>query len=127
MGTFAVSIIAAPVGVLETSGDGSSPDQAQMDEETRARDSFLALIAPYLQALPDRPPRRMGNVSRAELLGRGVWSELNHYLLLLEVDIGDPGTEDDLIALLPGGSRVTTIGADFDSLKVWPDGSPAAG
>jgi hypothetical protein len=54
-----------------------------------------------------------------ELLGRDVWSELNRYLLLVTVDIGDPGIEQELLALLPSGTQVSGLG-DFDSLQVWP-------
>jgi hypothetical protein len=36
MATLVISIEVPPIGELEISGDGSSPTDAQMDEETRA-------------------------------------------------------------------------------------------
>jgi hypothetical protein len=118
MGTMAISIVLPPVGELEISGDGSSPTDAQMTEELQARQKFLDLVSPYFASLPKRPPRRSGNVSRVELLGTGVWSRLNHYLVLAEVDIGDPGIDEELSAKLPKGSKVAVVG-DFGSLQVW--------
>ncbi len=118
MATMAITIDLPPVGELETSGDGSSPTDAQMGEEMQARQNFLDLVSPYLASLPNRPPQRMGNVSGVELLGRDVWSQLNHYLLLVTIDIGDPGIDQDLSTRLPQGSRVSVAGA-FDSLQTW--------
>ena len=86
MATLTISIVLPPTGELEKTGDGTSPTQAQMDEEMKARDGFTDIVSPYLKSLPERPPHRAGNVSRVELLGRDVWSELNHYLLLVTVD-----------------------------------------
>ena len=43
-----------------------------------------------------------------------LWSELNHYLLLATVDIGDPGIEQELSALLPHGTQISGLG-DFNS------------
>jgi hypothetical protein len=108
-----------PTGELETSGDGSSPTQAQQDEEMKARQSFIDLVSPYLESLPERPPHRAGNVSEVELLGRDVWSELNHYLLLITIDITDGGIGQDLVALLPPGAQVSVVGV-VDSLREWP-------
>jgi hypothetical protein len=115
--TVAITIDLPPTGELETSGDGTAPTDAQMAEESQARQQFLDLVSPYLESLPKRPPRRSGNVSRVELLGREVWSQLNHYLLLVTVDIGDPRM-DELSALLPEGSQVATIGS-FGFLRDW--------
>ena len=120
MATLAISIDMPPTGELETSGDGTSPTDAQMAEETHARENFLDIVSSYLKSLPKRPPRRAGNVSRVELLGRGVWSQLNHYLLLVTVDIGNAGIDQDLSALLPRGSHVAVVGA-FNSLQTWPE------
>lgn len=120
MATLAISIVLPPTGELETTGDGSSPTQAQMDEEMKARSAFVNTVSPYLKSLPERSPHRAGNVSRVELLGRDVWSELNHYLLLATVDIGDPGIEQELSALLPHGTQISGLG-DFNSLQEWPE------
>jgi hypothetical protein len=124
MATLAISIDLPPVGELEISGDGSSPTDAQMAEETQVRQKFLDLVAPYFESLPKRPPHAQGNVSRVELLGRGVWSQLNHYLLLVTVDIGETGIDKELSAKLPAGSKVSVVGT-FDSLQTWPKGRPA--
>ena len=120
MATLAISLVLPPTGELETTGDGTSPTQAQMDEEMEARRNFIDTVSPYLKSLPERPPHRAGNVSRVELLGRDVWSQLNRYLLLVTVDIGDPGIERELSAFLPQGTQVSSLG-DFDSLKEWPE------
>ena len=119
MATLAISIDLPPVGELEISGDGSSPTDAQMAEETQVRQKFLDTVSQYFESLPKRPPHRQGNVSRVELLGRGVWSELNHYLLLVTVDIGETGIDKELSAKLPSGSKVSVVGT-FDSLQIWP-------
>jgi hypothetical protein len=124
MATLAISIDLPPTGELETSGDGSSPTDAQMAEEMKARENFLDTVSSYLESLPNRPPRRAGNVSRVELLGRGVWSQLNHYLLLVTVDIGETGIDQQLLAMLPRGSQVSVVGT-FDSLQTWPEAHSA--
>src|SRR4051794_33281480 len=118
MATLAVSVEMPPSGELETSGNGTSPSDAQMDEEMKARQKFLDLVSPLLGELPNRPPHRQGNISRVELLGRGVWSQLNHYLLLVTVDTGETGLGEELAALLPKGAKVSVIGT-FESLEVW--------
>jgi len=117
--TLAITIDLPPAGELEISGNGSSPTQAQMDEETKARRSFIDLVSPYLESLPARPPRRAGNVSQVELLGRDVWSQLNHYLLLITIDITDGGIGADLAALLPPDAQVSVVGV-VDPLQQWP-------
>ena len=119
MARLTISIVLPPTGELEKTGNGTSPTQAQMDEEMKARSDFIDIVSPYLKSLPERSPHRAGNVSFVELLGRDVWSELNHYLLLVTVDIGDPGVEQELLALLPQGTQVSGLG-DFNSLQVWP-------
>ena|GEM_PF-2221069 len=121
MATLAISIILPPTGELEKTGDGTSPTQAQMDEEMKARRYFIDTVSPYLKSLPERSPHRMGNVSRVELLGCDVWSKLNRYLLLVTVDIGDPGIEQELSALLPPETQISGLGSDFNSLQEWPE------
>lgn len=121
MNELAILVDLPPTGELETSGDGASPTDAQMAEETDARQKFLDLISPYLASLPNRPPRRAGNVSRVELLGADVWSQLNHYLVRITVDIGGGGIAEELSSKLPAGSKVSTVGA-FASLQSWTRG-----
>jgi hypothetical protein len=118
--TLAISIVLPPAGEIETTGDGGSPTQAQMDEELKARSDFIDTVSPYLESLPERSPHRAGNISCVRLLGRDVWSELNHYLLLCAVDIGDPDVEEKLSALLPQGTQVSGLG-DFNALQEWPE------
>ena len=120
MATLAISIDLPPTGELETAGNGISPTQAQMDEETRARQRFVDMVTSYLKSLPRTRPHRAGNVTRVELLGRNVFSQLNHYLLLVTVDIGDPGIEGHLSALLPQGTQISVVG-EFTPVKEWPE------
>ena len=120
MATLAISIDLPPTGELETAGNGISPTQAQMDEETRARQRFVDMVTSYLKSLPRTRPHRSGNVTRVELLGRNVFSQLNHYLLLVTVDIGDPGIEGHLSALLPQGTQISVVG-EFTPVKEWPE------
>jgi hypothetical protein len=122
--TLAISIDLPPTGELETSGNGSSPTDAQMAEEEKARQKFLDTVSPYLASVPKRPLHRQGNVSSIELLGTGVWSQLNHYLLLLDVDIGDPGIDRELLAMLPKGSKVSVVGS-YQPLQTWSTGPTA--
>ena len=116
MPTVVIKIDAPPTGI-EVTGDGTSPTDEQMKEEMDARQAFIDRISSELAALPTRPPHRAGNVSRVELLGTGIWSEMNHYLLLVDVDIGDPRI--DLATLLPEGSESAIIGA-YSPLETWP-------
>jgi hypothetical protein len=122
--TLAISIDLPPTGALETSGNGSLPTDVQMAEEEKARQKFLDTVSPYLAAVPKRPLHRQGNVSSIELLGTGIWSQLNHYLLLVSVDIGDPGIDQELLALLPKGSKVTVVGS-YQPLQTWSPGVTA--
>jgi hypothetical protein len=124
MSDLIVHIDVPAVGELELTGDGSNPTDAQMAEETAARERILDVLRRYLSSLPERPPRRAGNVSRVELLGGNTWSKLNHYAVLVRVDIGDPGLEEELKPILPEGSTILVRGT-FESLEEWP--SPAAG
>ena len=120
MATLAISIDLPPTGELETAGNGTSPTQAQMDEETRARQHFVDMVTSYLKSLLRTPRHRAGNVTRVELLGRNVFSQLNHYLLLVTVDIGDPGIQGHLSALLPQGTQISVVG-EFTPVKEWPE------
>ena len=124
MATLAISVDLPPTGELETIGNGTSPTQSQMDEETKIRQHFVDTVASYLESLPSTPPHRAGNVTRVELLGRNVFSQLNHYLLLVTVDIGDPGIEGHLSALLPHGTRISVVG-EFTPVQEWPEPQPA--
>jgi hypothetical protein len=112
----AIRIDVPPTGI-EVTGEGTNPTDAQMKQEMEARQKFLDQVAPTLAALPSRPLRRAGNVTRVELLGSDVWAHLNHYLLLVSVDIGDPGI--DLASLLPPGSDFAVIG-EYAPLESWP-------
>jgi hypothetical protein len=113
--TVVIRIDMPPRGI-EVTGEGSSPTDEEMDEEKQARQEFIDAIAPTLASLPERPARRAGNVRSVELLGGNVWSELNRYLLLVEVDIGDPGI--DLTSLVPAGGEVSVIGS-YAPLQRW--------
>lgn len=124
MSTLAITIDLPPTGELETSSDGTSPTQDQMDQETQARQNFIDVVSPYLKSLPERPPHRAGNVSHVELLGRDVWSQLNHYLLLITIDIGEACIDQELTALLPPGSQVS-MASVFDPVQEWPEPRPA--
>jgi hypothetical protein len=57
------------------------------------------------------------------LLGANVWTQLNHYLLRLTVDIGGPDL--DLASVLPEGSQFSEIGS-YEPLQSWPS-QPAQG
>ena len=54
--TLAISIDLPPTGELETTGNGTSPTQSQMDEETKTRQHFVDTVASYLESLPRTPP-----------------------------------------------------------------------
>jgi hypothetical protein len=114
----AIRIDVPPEGELETSAQGiASPTGAQVGEETDARQKFLDSISPYFESLPQRPPSRKGNITRVELLGSGMPSQLNRYLLLLTYDLNAPGIEE-LSAKLPPGSQVSVVG-EFDLMQAW--------
>jgi hypothetical protein len=116
MPTVVIKIEAPPTGI-EVTGQGTSPTDEEMKEEMAARQAFLDRVSPELAALTTRPPRRAGNVKAVELRGTDVWSELNHYLLLVDVDIGMPDL--DLATLLPPGSQSAVVGS-YASLQSWP-------
>jgi len=109
MTTIAIQIELPPQGELEISGSDLDATQEQRDEELGYRQAFLDKIGPYLASLPDVPPHAMGNVSHVQLLGTDIWTQMNHYLLLLTVDIGEPRLE--LEAYMPEGSTACTIGS----------------
>ena len=94
-----------------TSGQTSA--DAQVGEE--ARQKFLDSISPYFESLPQRPPRRTGNVTRVELLGDN--SQFNHYLLLITFDLPFSLIQE-LSAKLPPGSQVSVVG-EFDLMQAW--------
>src|SRR5213593_4104141 len=106
--TIVIRIDMPPKGI-EVTGEGSSPTDAQMKAEAKARQHFLDFVEPKLAALPGQPPRRSGNVLGVELLGTDVWSELNHYLVMIAVDIGSPAV--DFATLAPHGAKVEVIGS----------------
>ena len=126
MNRLIVRIDAPPQGELETSGNGTSPTDEQMAEEQRIRQGFLDGVSPYLESLPQRPPHRSGNVSRVELLGKEIWSEMNHYLLVLHVDIGDVNLSE-LPAHLPPGTEVNVVGSDYRPIDEWSTSTAYAG
>ena len=70
---------------------------------------------PRLAALVERPFFRSGNVSRVELRGANEWSNLNHYLVILRVDIGIPRKLEDIV---PPGGEMTIMGP-YGSLESW--------
>lgn len=119
----AVQIEMPPKGELETKGGGESPTDEQMKEESGIRQDYIDSIAPTIESAIKSSPHRSGNVERVELLGTDVWSELNHYLLLVFVDIGEPRL--DLDALAPGG-KATVIGS-YAPLHAWPEKGASAG
>ena len=114
-----VKIDAPPQGELETGGDGTSPTDEQMAEEQQIRQRFLDGLSPYLESLPQRPPHRAGNVNHVELLGRDTWSEMNHYLVVIHVDIGNVDLSE-LTTNLPPGSEVSVVGGDYETIDEWP-------
>jgi len=59
MAAMAISIDLPPVGELETSGNGSSPTDAQMAEEEKVRQKFLDAVSPFLASVPKRRPSGM--------------------------------------------------------------------
>jgi hypothetical protein len=116
MWTVAIRIDAPATGI-EITGEGTSPTDEQMAQETAARNAFLDRLSPVLAALPQRPLRRFGNVSQVQLLGGGTWSKMNHYLVLLSVDTA--ATTLDLAAALPPGTEYSVIGS-YEPIEHWP-------
>ena len=124
MAELAILVDVPPTGELETKGSGASPTDAQMAEEMAARQKFLDLISPYLASLPNRPLNRRSNVSQVELLGGSEWSQLNHYLLRITVDLGDAEIGQELSTKLPAGSKMS-VGGPFEAVKTWTRGGAA--
>jgi hypothetical protein len=119
MPTAFIRVDMPPTGVLEITGNGSSPTDEQMAEEQQARQAFLDAVSPKLAALPRRPPKRAGNISRVELLGSNVWSRLNHYLLLVTYDIGRLNV--DWASIMPPGAKMATIDDSYTPLDAWSE------
>lgn len=117
--TTVVYRVDAPPSGIEKTGNGSNPTDEQMAEETKTRQAFVDAVSPRLAALLDRPAQRSGNVSAIELIGGNSWSELNHYVLLVTVDTGDPGIAFD--SFVPPGTLVEALGS-FGPVAQWPDG-----
>lgn len=115
MATLMLRIDMPPKGVLETSEDPPELTDELMNEEQQIRQEFLDYVSPRLAELPKRPFFRSGNVSRVELLGANEWTNLNHYLVILSVDIGIPR---DLDSILPPHAEMTLIGP-YTSLDSW--------
>lgn len=109
MPTVAIRMDTSPKGVLKETEVGSSRRDEQMNEEQEVRQKFLDAVAPLLASLPERPLRRQWECSARRPLGTDVWSNLNHYLVLVTVDIGDPGV--DLTSVLPAGAEVSVVGS----------------
>jgi hypothetical protein len=118
MDTVVIRINMPAAGELQRSEEGSDATQDQMDEEERIQQELIDFVSPQLASLVERSPRRSGNVSRVQLLGTDVWSQMNHFLLLISVDIGDPSI--DLHALVPPGGKATRIGS-YSELRQWPE------
>jgi hypothetical protein len=117
MATWAIQVDMPPKGKLEEGGGGVELSDEDMKEESAYRQEFLDYVSPKLAALLERESRRSANVTRIELQGADTWSNLNHYLLLVTVDIGGPGF--DLEDLLPPEAEAKIIG-DYDPLERWP-------
>ncbi len=116
MATWVIRVDMPPKGALEEGGGGVELTDEEMEEERRYRQEFLDYVSPRLAALLERGPRRTANALRVELHGADTWSNLNHYLVMVTVDIGGPGFELD--ELLPLEAEATIIG-DYDPLETW--------
>lgn len=108
-----------PTGI-DVTGGGTSLSDAEMEALQKERQEFQDLIGPYLAGLPERPPRRAGNVHRVELLGATTLPDLNRYLALISVDIGNPDFAGELKELLPPKAEISVIG-DYGRLQAWPE------
>ncbi len=114
---WSIKVDMPPKGKLEKGEHTGELTDEAMQEELEYRQEFLDYVSPKLAALPGRPSRRSGNVSRVELHGADKWSTLNHYLLRVMVDIGGPGFKPEEV--LPPEAEVTVVGA-YDLLDAWP-------
>jgi hypothetical protein len=117
MATWAIQVDMPPKGALETGEASGELTDEQMDEESAYRKEFLDYVSPKLAALLERGDRRSANVQRTEIHGADTWSNMNHYLLLITVDIGGPGFE--LEDLLPPEAEARIIG-DYDLIERLP-------
>lgn len=116
MATLVLRIDMPPKGELETSpGSGAELTDEQTNEELAIRQEFLDYVTPKLAELPCRPPHRLGNVSHVELIGGNEWSQFNHYVVILTVDIGIPPGLDEIV---PDGGELTVLGP-FEALESW--------
>lgn len=120
--TLAIRIDMPPTGELETTGDGKSPTQAQMDEEFQARQKFIDTVSPLFKAAAGRL-LRTGVVSQIELLGHEEWGQLNHYLVLVRVAAGGTGIPGAISELLPPDAQVSVV--NLTTLQDWPEPDPA--
>lgn len=119
MATWVIRVDMPPKGALEEGkGDGGELTDEEMEEESRYRQEFLDYVSPRLAGLLERGLRRSANALRVELHGADTWSNLNHYLLMVTVDIGGPGF--DPAELLPPDAEATIVG-DYDLLRAWPE------
>jgi len=115
---WSIKVDMPPKGKLEKGEHTGELTDEAMQEELQYRQEFLDYVSPKLAALPGRPSRRAGNVSRVEIHGADKWSTLNRYLLRVMVDIGGPGFQREEV--LPPEADVTVIGA-YDLLDAWPE------
>jgi hypothetical protein len=104
---------------IEVTGEGTNPTDDEMREEEQARQEFLDSVNPKLASLIGRPPTAFGNVERVELFGTDVFSQMNHYLLEITTDVGDP-RDFDPSSLVPHDGRVDRIGA-YARLQSFPE------
>jgi hypothetical protein len=104
--------IDVPPQLMGTAQEGCPPGDAQMTQDMVRQNAFVEAVSGILAALPERPPRRSGNVSDVELLGT-----VDHYLLLVSVDIGN--LDLDLSAVLPPGADYSVVGG-YDPIESWP-------
>jgi hypothetical protein len=118
MATWVFRVDMPPKGALEEGRrSGAELTDEEMEEESRYRQEFMDFVSPKIAALLERPPRRSANAVRAEIHGMDTWSNLNHYLLMVTVDISGPGFELDEV--LPPEADATIIGA-YAPLATWP-------
>lgn len=117
MPTWTIRVDMPPKGKLEEGdGTGELTDEAT-EEESRYRQEFLDFVAPRAATLLARPLHRSSNVECIEVHGANTWSNMNHYQVLVSVDIGGLGFERE--ELLPPEAEVTVIG-DYVLLEKWP-------
>ncbi len=117
MATWVIRVDMPPKGALEEGeGGGVELTDEEMEEESRYRQEFVDFVSGRAAALLERGFRRAANAFRVELHGADTWSNLNHYLVMVTVDIGGPGFE--LADLFPPEADATIIG-DYALLETW--------